>query len=71
MAGAKLELRETPKAEAFLQLVTNAFNYELVGEPAFTAARDIVNEAPSYRLVYSDLEEAVVALTSMADRDAR
>ena len=71
VAGAKLELRETPKTEAFLQLVTNAFNYELVGEPAFTAARDIVNEAPSYRLVYSDLEEAVTALTSMADRDAR
>jgi hypothetical protein len=70
MAGANLELTEAPKAEAFLQLVTNAFNYEMVGEPAFEAARSLVDGARCCRLLYSDLEEAVTALTEMADRDA-
>ena len=70
-AGADLEFSEAPKAEAFMQLATNAFNYEIVGEPAFEATRGLVDGARSFHLVYSDLEEAIAALTEMSDRDAR
>jgi hypothetical protein len=48
-----------PKADAFVLLATNAFNYEMLGEAAFTSVRRLVNTARCYRLVYSDLAQAV------------
>lgn len=69
VAGAALQLEEIPKAEGFMLLATNAFNYELLGEPAFLAARNLVDHARCFRLVYSDLEAAVAALTRLADGD--
>ena len=69
-AGATMSLRELVPAEAFMRLATNAFNYELLGETAFVAVRDLVQMSRCYRLVYSDLEEAVSCLNEMADGDA-
>lgn len=69
-AGAALTFEEIPRSEAFMQLVTNAFNYEMLGESGFTTARDLVDGARSFRLVYSDLDEAVSALNALAG-DAR
>lgn len=65
--GAALGLEEIPKSEGYMQLATNAFNYEMLGEAGFTTARDLVDGARCFRLVYSDLEEAVGALTALAD----
>lgn len=69
IAGARLMLEETSKSEAFMRLAANAFNYELLGESAFTTVRDLINRARCLRLVYSDLEEAVDALNRLSDRD--
>lgn len=69
-AGAALMLEEIPKSEGFLQLVTNAFNYEMLGEAGFTTARDLVDGTRCFRLVYSDLDEAVAALGALADEPA-
>ena len=69
-AGAGLSLSPTPRAEAFMHLVTNAFNYELLGETGFSAARSLMEQARCFRLVYSDLEKAISALTELADSDA-
>lgn len=69
-AGAPLSLRELEPAEAFMRLATNAFNYELLGEAAFLAVRDLVQGARCFRLVYSSLEEAVAQLSRLADEDA-
>lgn len=66
-AGAPLDLTEIPKAEAFMLMATNAFNYELLGEPAFDALRGIVGQARCFRLRYSRLEEAIAALGKLAD----
>ena len=68
-AGAKLALDAVPNAEAFMQLATNAFNYEMLGERSFAAVRELVAGARSFRLVYSDLEEAVERLTGLASGD--
>jgi HprK-related kinase A len=65
-AGAKLTLEEVPKAEAFMELATNAFNFEMLGERAFTTVRDVVDGAQSFRLLYSDLEEAIERLRRLA-----
>ena len=69
IAGASTALEPISKIEGFMQLATNAFNYELLGEQAFIAVRDTVGGARCFRLAYSDLESAVEALTQMADED--
>jgi len=69
IAGASLALEPISKIEGFMQLATNAFNYELLGEHAFVAVRDTVASARCFRLAYSDLGTAVTALTQMADED--
>ena len=60
---------EIPKAEAFMMLASNAFNYELVGEPAFATLTGVVDRASCYLFEYSDLENATAALTDIARRD--
>ena len=70
VADAPLALEPVGGADAFMLLVTNAFNYELLGEAAFTAARAIVDQCQHFTLVYSDLAEAVAALTELADSHA-
>jgi HprK-related kinase A len=67
---APLRLQPMTKSEAFLFLATNAFNYELLGEPAFHAVRDLIDACGCYRLTYSRLDEAIERLTALADRDA-
>ena len=69
MMGEKLSLEEIPKAESFMRLATNAFNYELLGEAAFRTVRDLAGNARCYRLLYSDLGEAIACLSDLADSD--
>lgn len=64
--GAALSLGEMPKSEGCMQLATNAFNYEILGEQGFATARDLIDGARCYRLVYSSLDEAVEALGALA-----
>jgi len=68
-AGAVLSLQEVPPAEGFMRLATNAFNYEMLGAAGFETVRDMVNASRCFRLSYSDLNEAVAQLTSLADSD--
>lgn len=65
--GARLALSPVDPGQAFMQLARNAFNYELVGEPAFESLQRIVASTRCFSLVYSDLHEAIEALTRMAD----
>ena len=69
-AGASLLCEEMSKADAFLMLATNAFNYEMLGEAGFAAVHRLVTAAACHRLVYSDLAEAVRLLNEMAANDA-
>jgi HprK-related kinase A len=66
-AGVPLSLQEMTKAEGFMFLATNAFNYELLGEAAFRTVRDLIKGARCFRLVYSDLEEATARLAELSD----
>ena len=49
----------------------NTLNYELLGHAGFTTVRELVNASQCMRLNYSNLEEAVAALTVHADNHAR
>jgi HprK-related kinase A len=60
--GAECRLQEIPRGESFMLLATNAFNYEVLGEAAFDTVRELIDTTRSYRLVYSDLGEALATI---------
>jgi HprK-related kinase A len=62
VAGSPLKLEPMPKAQSFLMVATNAFNYEVLGETAFRLVGDMVRACECFSLTYSDLDEAVTAL---------
>ncbi|MCD6681625.1 MAG: HprK-related kinase A [Burkholderiaceae bacterium] len=66
-ADAALELEPVPADRAFFSLATNAFNYELLGEPAFDTVKKIVGASRRMRLRYSSLDEAVEALEALVE----
>jgi HprK-related kinase A len=70
VAGEKFSLEEIPRAEGFMRLAANAFNYEVHGEAGFGTVRDIISGSRCYRLVYSDLDTASQRLTEMIVHDA-
>jgi len=69
--NARLELEEVPKADGFMFLASNSFNYELRGEDGFLALRKIVDHARCFRLVYSNLDEALSVLNMLSDDPIR
>ena len=66
VAGSPLRLEPIVKAEAFLMVATNAFNYEVLGQTSFELVAHMVDACDCYTLIYSDLAEAIAALDEMA-----
>lgn len=62
VAGSSLQLEPMRKAEAFLMVASNAFNYDVLGQTAFESVARMVDACDCYSLVYSDLTEALAAL---------
>jgi hypothetical protein len=52
-----------------MRLATNAFNYEVLGIAGFATVRQVVNASRCFRFSYSNLDEAVARLTTLADKD--
>ena len=70
--GADLSVETVPKARAFVRLVANSFNYELLGAPAFAAAGRLVDQSDCLALRYSRLDEAIAAIEgALANRTGR
>ena len=65
--NSPLSIQEITKSEGFMLLASNSFNYELLGERAFHVVQQLVSNAECFRLVYSNLNEAVAALNELAD----
>ncbi len=65
--GTPLSITPVAADEAFFSLATNAFNYELIGEPAFDTVKDIVADARRVRLRYSALDDAIRALDELCE----
>jgi HprK-related kinase A len=66
--GSSTTFSKIPKAEAFMLLATNAFNYEVLGESGFLSVARLIEQAPCYQLEYSDLMNAVPALSDFIRR---
>ena len=67
--GAGLEVEALAPAETFMQLATNAFNYDMLGESGFDTARDLVAGARCFRLRYGDLDDAVAYLDALTGQE--
>ena len=67
-AQADTELTRLNAAEAFTQLAGNSFNYRLQGERGFRALTALGKRCPAYRLVYSDLDDAIGRINALLDQ---
>lgn len=66
-AGHAVALEPVPKSQAFTRLAVNAFNYETVGEGGFVTLKNAIDASSCFSLTYSNLDEAVAAMTALAD----
>jgi HprK-related kinase A len=69
VADAPLRLEPISKSNAFLMVATNSFNYEVLDETSFRLVSDMVRSCDCLSLVYSNLDDAVSALDTLASAD--
>lgn len=65
-AGSATMLTPRRKAPAFMELASNAFNYDVLGAAGFDRLADLVDEVECFDFVYSDLDEAIQTFDALA-----
>jgi len=65
-AGEPARLTPLPRAEVFMQLVENTFNYSIHGPAAFAALARLLERCDCYSFSYGDLDEAVAVFDRLA-----
>ena len=65
-AEASTQLRPLVRAEAFMSLVDNAFNYNLHGRAGFDAFAKIIDRCECHAMTYGHVAEAVAVLDRLA-----
>jgi HprK-related kinase A len=69
-AGARTTLTPRSKAQTFMFLAQNAFNYSHLGADGFRVGAALIDQAACYDFRYSQLSEAIAAFDRLADRSA-
>jgi len=64
-AGSPTRFEPLTDNSVFPALAFNAFNYSLLGAVGFQAAVRLVRQCPAWRLVYSDLDDALIAIETV------
>ncbi len=64
--SSKTIISSRSKAQSFLMLARQAFNFHLLGEQGFSLLSDVVSDVQCYDFQYSDLDEAVEMFDGMA-----
>lgn len=67
VAGHPTSLRPLERAQGFMKLVENAFNYPVFGAQGFEMLAALVDQTPCYSFDYSDLDEATALFNRLAD----
>jgi len=62
---APLALEPHPRAETFMFLAQNAFNYHVLGSRGFEALADLTDRCSCHTLTYASLDEAVATLGTL------
>jgi len=66
VAGAATTLTPMPTGQAFLQIAENAMNYHILGAKGFEAVGQMVDRCQHFSFEYSDLNEAIATMDSLA-----
>lgn len=56
-ANTVLDIYELSQTNTFMQLADNAFNYNVIGEEAFSTISHIVEKCPGFEIKYNDVAE--------------
>jgi len=70
-AGSELTLDAHAKAQAFIQLADNAFNYSMLGERGFTVLADLIDRCDSVGFTYSRLDDAIAYFDGLVEDATR
>ncbi|HVE50700.1 MAG TPA: HprK-related kinase A [Casimicrobiaceae bacterium] len=63
--GAPMKMTPVGKADAFMRLVDNAFNYDIHGRRAFETLANVVDACRCLEFSYASLDEAITAFDAM------
>lgn len=64
--GAPTRLKPRSKAQTFMFLAQNAFNYSHLGADGFRVGTNLIDQVSCYDFEYSDLHEAIAAFDELA-----
>ena len=67
--GAQVALDSASKAQTFLWLANDAFNFNVLGEKAFDSLSALVDACECHELSYGDLSEAIGFLDRFCEKD--
>lgn len=70
VAGAPARLQPMERARTFMQLVENAFNYDVFGVEGFDVLGRLVGASQCFSFEYSRLDEAAALFAQLADGQA-
>ena len=66
-AGQPAQLKPIEKAKALMNLIENAFNYDVFGLPGFELLRSVVDRSQCFSFEYSHLPDAIALFSRLAD----
>lgn len=66
-ADAPAELTPRSRAETFIYLAQNAFNYSHLGVDGFRVGTQLIEQTDCYDFEYGELDQAVIAFNQLAD----
>ncbi len=66
-AGQSAQLRPIERSSAFMQLIENAFNYDVFGAEGFSLLGSVLDRCQCFSFEYSSLPEAAAVFNRLAD----
>ena len=69
-AGAPAQLRPLSRAQGFMRLLEQAFNYDNHGREGFATLAAVVEQAPCFEFSYGQLDEAMEVFDRLAEADS-
>ena len=55
------------KADMFMKIIENSFNYSELGKEGFWAAKALLDQCSCFEMTYSDIDEALTFFTSLSE----
>jgi len=66
--GCNPSAKELPKAEALMKLIPSSTNYHLLGEAAFNASINMVQNARAFEITYGNVEDSLMMARDLAGK---